>query len=189
MRNQVTQVATALGIAALAVACGGSTNNGEGRNTAESAPRANGVVQQIKVEGCVAPAPSNPGQYVLREVFMPSPAEQPIDQATAHHPPVVNGTWVRLTGGGTSLDLKDYLGQRVAVTGTIKDTGENTLATSGHLGSNEEKWARSSRDSNSNPARNITPTTAAPAGADANGDAPRVAVEHIEKLADSCRER
>lgn len=185
MRNHVTHIATAVALAALAVACGGDNSN-QSRYLTESG-RGRGLNQHVKLEGCVAPAGAHPGEYVLREVFLPEPAEQPMGQETAQVPPVVNGSWVRLSGDAAELNLKDYLGKRVEVDGNISETGQNTLGTSGHAGTNEDKFERSSRDAGTDPVRNIPPTTAAPAGADANGDAPQIAIEHVKALGQSCQ--
>ena len=49
-------------------------------------------------------------------------------------------------------------------------------------------WAfeRSGRDASSSPVRSVPPATAAPNGADANGTAPRLSVEHVKQLSETC---
>ena len=187
MRNHLAHVVMAVGIAALAVACGGA-GTGSPSGSASEGGRGLAVDQQVKLQGCVQPASSNPGELILAGVFVPAPATQPRNQETAQEPVIANGTWVRLTGNIDQLQLRDYLGKRVEVTGRVRDTGANTLGTSGYVGSNKDKFDRSSRDAGTDPQRNITPTTAAPNGGDANGTAPSIAVEQVRKLSDSCRQ-
>lgn len=182
MRNHVTHLATAVLVSAFAVACGGSHDY-----TSESGRASGSAQQNIKLDGCMAPAESGPGHYIVRNVVLPEPAEQPNGQQTAQQPPVTEGSWVNLVGD--TDHLQGYLGQRVEVEGRITDTGANTMGTSGHAGTNEDKFARSSHDASTNPDRAITPTTAVPNGADANGWAPSLAVEHVKKLADSCESK
>jgi hypothetical protein len=108
----------------------------------------------------------------------------------AHGPVVTPGSWVRIAPG--SENLKTYVGQRVSITGEIVDRGENTLGTSGRVLPNKEatddhdKFKQSSRDASTNPDRANPPSTVAPMGANANGNAPKIAVEKVSKLADSC---
>lgn len=143
-----------------------------------------GEHERIVLEGCVAAAPGN-NRYVLRKVFVPDPAVQPQgNENFAADLQVPPGSWVLLTPG--PVNLRQYLGKRVLVQGVVEDTGDNTLRTSASIGDLREKFARSARDAATNPERAVPPSTVAPAGADANGLAPRIAVEKIKKLADSC---
>jgi hypothetical protein len=137
------------------------------------------------VEGCVGPGLRPDGDFILRDVVLAEPAEQPNGQHIVQNPPIANGTWIRLVGA-KDADLNSYLGKRVEIIGSITDSGINTLGTSGHEGSDAAKYARSSRDAGTSPERNMTPTTAAPNGADANGTAPRLAVEHVQPASGSC---
>jgi len=72
------------------------------------------------------------------------------------------------------------------VIGTIRDSGVNTLGTSGREGTEKDKFERSGRDASTSPVRGVPPATVAPNGGDANGTAPRLSVEHVKKLSDSC---
>jgi hypothetical protein len=116
-----------------------------------------GTAERIAARGCVQPAPAGQG-FALRHVVMAAPEQQPQGQETMEHALIPRGSWVRLEGGA---NLKDYLGKEVSITGDIVDRGENTIGTSG-----QEK--------------------ALPRASVANGDAPRVAVETVQKIADSC---
>ena len=186
--------AGALLAAALAVACSDRKNGiGNDRKTQGGGER--GKNEMVKVEGCLQGAPGTPGrEYILAHVSMPEPEAQPQGQETIEHGPLVPaGSWVRISPG--SEDLKNYVGQRVSITGEVIDRGDNTLGTSGRVLPNKEatddhaKFKQSSRDASTNPDRAMPPTTVAPLGANANGNAPKIAVETISKLADSCEER
>jgi hypothetical protein len=189
--HHLTHASVAIFIAALAVGCSGRTDAIENeRKTQAGGER--GKNEMVKLEGCLQGAPGTPGrEYILAHVTVPEPATQPQGQETMAHGPVVTaGSWVRVVPG--SEDLKNYMGQRVAITGEIVDTGANTLGTSGRVlpnkeaSNNHEKFKQSSGDASTNPDRANPPSTVAPMGANANGDAPKITLEKISKLADSC---
>lgn len=166
MRNHVTHISAALLMAALAVGCGGR-NNQVNNDRRDQAGGNRGVNERVSLRGCVQPASSGQG-YALNHVVMVPPAEQPQGQETIEHPLVTRGSWVRLAAGkGMTDDIKSYVNQEVTVTGEIMDTGENTVGTVGRDGSAQEK---------PQPARASV----------ANGDAPRIAVEKVQKIADNC---
>jgi hypothetical protein len=190
MRKHVSHIATALSVAGLAFACTGRTDRVENERVAQSGGVKRGTYERVTLQGCLQKADAG-NEYVLRNVVVPPPAAQPQDQETmAHGLPVANGSWVRLTGG--SNDLNGYLGKRVAIWGEVVDRGDNTLGTSGRTTpakeaqTSQEKFEQSSKDAHTDPQRQMPPTTAAPVGADANGMAPRIAVERVNKVADSC---
>lgn len=189
--RRLTLVSVATLTAALAVACSGR-NDAVGNERKVQGGGERGKHETVKVEGCLQGAPGTPGrEYVLARVTMPEPERQPQGQETMEHGPLVAaGSWVRIAPGGE--DLKNYVGQRVSITGEVIDRGDNTLGTSGRVLPNKEatndrdKFRQSSRDASTNPERAMPPTTVAPMGANANGNAPKIAVEKISKLADSC---
>jgi len=185
MRNHAARLLIAVSVAALAVACGEGNNPDHGRYATEGGRDSSSEAQNVKLDGCLAPGMRPDGDFILRDVVLADPATQPNGQHVVQNPPIANGTWVRLVGG-KDADLNDYLGKRVEVIGSITDSGVNTLGTSGHEGSDKDKYARSSRDAGTSPERNMTPTTAAPNGGDANGTAPRLAVEHVRTVSGSC---
>ncbi|HEY3883755.1 MAG TPA: hypothetical protein VGL62_01010 [Vicinamibacterales bacterium] len=174
-----------VGAAGLAIGCVGSNPNaGQDRESSRRTPF------RLSLIGCVRPAARAQG-YVLGDVDVPPPAEQPIgsESADPNAVDVAQGSWVRLTY--PSGDLHQYLGQRVSVFGDIVESGRNTIGTngSGAPPSAEDlhnKFARSSNDSSTNPDRAIPPTTVVPASADANGDAPLIAVERMKTVAGTC---
>ena len=174
MRN-VTHFMMAVAVASLVGACGEINNP----------PATGSSAQNITLDGCVAPGMRPDGDFILRDVIRPDAAAEPGGQDDVHGPLVTDGSWVRLVGS-KDANLNDYLGKRVEITGSIIDSGVNTLGTSGHAGTDEDKYKRSTGDAGTNPVRNMTPTTTAPNGGDANGTAPRLAVEHIKAISDSC---
>jgi hypothetical protein len=183
--------AGAILIGALAVACSGRNDAVENERKVQGGGE-RGKNETVRVEGCLQGAPGTPGrEYILARVTMPEPERQPQGQETmAHGPLVPAGSWVRISPG--SEDLKNYVGQRVSITGEVIDRGDNTLGTSGRVLPNKEatnnhdKLEQSSRDASTKPDRAMPPTTVAPMGANANGNAPKIALEKISKLADSC---
>jgi hypothetical protein len=192
MRNHLAHIGAAALISSLAIACSGRTSKSDNAWVDQGAG-GRGQHERIKIEGCVQAAPGQ-NEFALKEVYVPPPAEQPVQQDTMEHPvPVSNGSWVRLTGG--SQDLKDYLGQRVTIIGKVTESGANTLGTSGRTTPAKEaqdthgKFAQSSKDANTNPDRAMPPSTVAPVGADANGNAPLIAVETIDKMNQACSTR
>lgn len=191
MRNHLAHIGAAALISSLAIACTGRTSKVDKAWVDEGAG-GRGAHERVKIEGCVQAAPGQ-NEFALKEVYVPPPAEQTEQQDTMEHPVVKNGSWVRLTGG--TQDLKDYLGQRVSVIGNVADSGQNTLGTSGRTLPAKEatdthgKFVQSSKDANTNPDRAMPPSTVAPVGADANGNAPLIAVEKIDKLNQACSTR
>lgn len=178
-------------MAAVAVACSG-TKETAGNPRAEQSGGDRGRLERVRVEGCLQEAPGTPGrEYVLSHVSIPEPETQPQGQETMQRPPIVpDGSWVRVKSDAT--DLKDQVGQRVAIIGEVLDRGDNTLGTSGRTtpakeGTNDaEKMRQSSKDANSDPGRETKPSTVAPVGANANGTSPLIAAEKIERVDGTC---
>jgi hypothetical protein len=170
MRNHVTHLCVALLFAAAGVACSGRTSQVTDHRDQSGASR--GVNQRVALRGCVQPATQGQG-WVLRHVVMVAPSEQPQGQDIVDDPVIARGSWVRLEGGKDMTDnLKGYLNNEVTITGDVVSTGANTIGTAGRggeaavQGSAQEQY----------PARSSV----------ANGDAPRVAVEKVQKIAENC---
>lgn len=164
MRNHVTQACGALFLAAIAVACGGRTS--QVGNHRDQTAGTRGVNERVILRGCVQPAVEGQG-YALRHVIVLPSVEQPQGQDTIEHPLIARGSWVRLAGGKDMDEtLKSHLNNEVTITGDIVNSGENTIGTAGRGGSAQVQ----------NP----------PQASVANGDAPSVAVEKLQKIADNC---
>jgi hypothetical protein len=190
MRKHISHIVVAVGIAAVAVACVGGTTVSKSERREQNGGEKRASDQRVAIQGCVGPAASGKG-YILRQVDMAGPAHQPFGQELMEHGPLIErGSWVRLAGNID--DIKPYEGKRVAITGDVIDSGKNTLGTSGRTLPPKEatdthgKYAQSSKDADTNPDRTGVPSSVAPVGADANGNAPEVAVETVKKIADQC---
>ena len=116
-----------------------------------------GTHERVILRGCVQPAPAGQG-FALQHVVPNTPEAQPQGQESMEHPIIARGSWVRLDG---DPDVKRYAGKEVMVTGEVSDPGVNTIGTSGQ----EQSMPRASV---------------------ANGDAPRVTIERMEKIAENC---
>jgi hypothetical protein len=124
--------------------------------------------QRVSLRGCVQAAPGF-NRYVLHRVTFVTDqtAKETLAAEKTMIPP---GSWVRLKADKT--DLKGYLGQQVAVTGMIDDTGANTIGTS----------SRAAQPTD----RAMPPSSVPPYATDANGAPPEVAVEQISTLMPRC---
>lgn len=124
--------------------------------------------QRVSLRGCVQAAPGF-NRYVLHRVtFVTDQASG--DMLAAGKAIIAPGSWVRLKAEKT--DLKNYLGQQVAVTGRVDDTGANTIGTS----------SKESQPTD----RAMPPSSVPPRASDANGAPPEVAVEQISTLMPKC---
>ena len=164
MRNHVTHLCAALLIAAIGAGCDGRTSQVGNHRDQTGGKR--GVNERIILRGCVQPAVEGQG-YALRHVVVLPSAEQPQGQDTIENPLIARGSWVRLAGGNDMDEtLKSHLNNEVTITGDIVNSGENTIGTAGRGGSAQAQ----------NPSQASV----------ANGDAPSVAVEKVQKIADNC---
>ncbi len=164
MRTHLTHIGLAVVVAAAAVGCSrpAKNNTNDTRYYTESGRDSGSANQYMKLDGCVQDGTSADGEFELHEVTVPPAAEQPIGQESMERPLILPGSWVRLVGD--TEELRQYMGKRVEVQGTVQDSGGNTMGTAGR------------RDTNG-----------IPTGANANAVAPRIAVEHVRKIADSCK--
>src|SRR5262245_39726012 len=175
MRKQIAHLAASVVAAAFVAACSGGPADSAGA-------KGRGTPRPVKLDGCVQAAPGI-HQYVLQGVVTPVHAEQSAGGGSLPQEGVVpDGSWVRLARGVESLE--PYLGKRVEVEGTITDTGEPTMGTTGE--DEQRKLRRASPDASSTTDRSGPPSTVPPSAANANGFAPQVAVERIKKLAETC---
>jgi hypothetical protein len=166
MRNSMPLIL----VVAMALAGGAcSRKGGESQQTAEGETDAMGHAhRRVSLHGCVQAAPGF-NQYVLHRVTFASD-QSTTDEIAAATTIIPPGSWVRLKA--EKADLKSYLGQQVAVTGVIDDTGANTIGTS----------SKRSQPTD----RAMPPSSVPPPAADANGAPPEVAVEQISTLMPQC---
>jgi hypothetical protein len=105
---------------------------------------------------------------------MVAPSEQPQGNDIVDDAVIARGSWVRLEGGKDMTEnIKSYVNNEVTITGDVVSTGANTIGTAGRGG---EAAIQGSAAQEQYPARNSV----------ANGDAPRVAVEKVQKIAENC---
>lgn len=181
MRAYLPLLSIMAGVAFTTACAGGAASLDGNRHDQAGARR---TAFRVALDGCVQQASHGDG-FTLTGVFVKPPAEQPMGGETIEHGPLIaRGSWVRLDD--QSEDLRQFLGKRLEVIGVIAETGENTIATSAKADAAHAEYVRSSGSVYTNPDRNGTPTSVAPASADANGNAPLIAVEHIKQIADSC---
>lgn len=181
MRGYVSLLSIVAGLALATGCAGGAASLDNNRHDQAGARRTS---FRLALEGCVQQA-SHGNDFTLNSVYVKPAAEQPTGAEPMDKGPVVaRGSWVRLDD--QSEDLKQFLGKRIEVIGVVADTGDNTIGTSGKNEEAHAKYVRSSGSVYTNPDRNGTPTNVAPASADANGNAPLIAVEHVKQIADSC---
>ena len=181
MRGYLSLLSIAAGLAFTTGCAGGAASLDNNRHDQAGARRQS---FRLALEGCVQQA-SHGNDFTLNNVYVKPPAEQPIGGETMDRGPIVaRGSWVRLSD--QSEDLKQFLGKRVEVIGVVADTGENTIGTSGNAENPHAEYVRSSGSVYTNPDRNGPPSNVSPASANANGNAPLIAVEHLKQIADSC---
>lgn len=165
MRNQVTHLCLALAIAGIAAACGGRTSEVVNRRDQTGGQR--GINQRVVLRGCVQPAVQGQG-YALRHVVVLPPEEQQQGTDIVDNPLIPRGSSVRLAAGKSMTDdFKKYLNNEVSIIGDVIDSGANTVGTAGRGGGSPEVQ---------NP----------PQSSVGNGDAPQVAVEKVQKIAENC---
>jgi hypothetical protein len=131
------RVAAIVACAAILTGCGGDGDKEDLRaqhpqtTTPENAPAA----ATVALRGCVEAAPGT-NQYVLRNVEFESGGPNDPQRTTTTPGPhgITEGAWVRLDGSEKAQELRSALGQRVTLTGTIADSGQNTVGTAGTSG-------------------------------------------------------
>ena len=161
--------------------CGSSADNDRHESHGPSARpvSSQGRLQAVRLSGCVELSGTNSGGYVLQRVHVEVQEGQDPQRTSAYAPTgIVEGSWVRLTGG---RDLPALTGRRVRVSGVIVDTGRNAVGTTsasrvvlppGHV-SPAAKGATDSTESESLTA----------------GPAPEIKVTDIEDLGETCGQR
>lgn len=148
-----------------------------------------GGSMQVSLDGCVEAAPGA-NQYVMRQVSMPPLAEQRSDASTAPGTGITEGSWVRLRGGDND-QLRDHIGERVRITGTIVDDGRNTIGTTGRAyGPNDaeprkDESRAAAREHHAEKVRKES----GPIGERSmnNGTAPEIAVQRVTATGEKCK--
>jgi hypothetical protein len=87
----------------------------------------------LTLSGCLGPAPDR-SHFVLEQVTIERRPDDAQREATRTAGGITENSWVDLDGTDHKDELTKALGQRVRVTGTITDPGENTIGTAGTQG-------------------------------------------------------
>ena len=172
--------------------CGCGSNRGRERdNGAAGAPvGSQGREQTVRLSGCVEIGGSAIGGYVLQRVHIEGNDPDAAPRTTVNPAPagIVEGSWVRLTG---ARDLAKLAGHRVVVTGTVIDTGRNTVGTAGvssgvvlpsgdvsQASSNDRYWVKVKKEAGPIARQSI-----------ATGTAPEIKVTEVKDLGKGCHEK
>lgn len=103
---------------------------------AQMAPGEHPAGSTVALSGCIEVAPGT-DQYVLQNLRMEprQGVDAPRDTtATGPEHGITEGSWVRLDGAERGEELRSFAGHRVTLTGSIVDTGQNTIGTAGTTG-------------------------------------------------------
>ena len=187
MRITWKQLVAPVVLALAAAGCGMGEDKGESR----AAQDAGASSQQVSLTGCVGVSPGGGSELALQDVRLAPLAEQPSDAPTVTSNNVIReGSWVRLAMGDRE-QLVRHVGQRVTIVGAVRDSGADTMGTSGVRPAPQEPerptdQSRASADeSPSSRARK----EAGPIGQQtmSNGTAPEIMVQRITATGDRCR--
>jgi hypothetical protein len=172
---------------ATSVACGGS----DGRREKEPLQdRMRAQPQELTLKGCVQSGNLETA-FVLRNAHVqPAPVNSSAQsQPASPSAPITEGSVVQLIS--SSDDLRQHVGKEVTVRGTIADTGENTIGTSGTQGNEVPSGDRSMAADKS---KSFEEKKKAEAGriareSMANGSAPSLRVLEIRPTGEGCTEQ
>jgi len=162
--------------------CGSSADSDrhESHGTSPRPVSSQGRFQTISLSGCVELSGTKAGGYVLQRVQVEVQAGQNPHQTSTYPPTgIVEGSWVRLTGGP---DLHALKGRRVLVSGVIVDTGRNVVGTSSvsgvFLSPGDVRPAPAKRNNDSAGSESTTA-----------GAAPEIRITEIKDLGETCGHR
>lgn len=119
-----------LACAALATGCG----QGDKATDIRAAQDTDHSSERVALNGCVELSPAGGQEFALQHVRTGPIGAQPSDAMTYTSTNAIEeGSWVRLTLGARDQrdQLRQLVGQRVTVHGTIRDDGRDTIGTSG----------------------------------------------------------
>lgn len=125
MRNH-SMAALFVSVAVLAAGCGGDKTTDY-----RAAQDAGGSAERISLTGCVETAPGRGNEFALQHVRLEPLGGQPSDALTARQDtPITEGSWVRLAMADEA-QLRDRMGERVTIVGSIRDDGRDRVGTGG----------------------------------------------------------
>jgi hypothetical protein len=111
--------------AVLAAGCGGEQRDADERAAHDA------TAETVTLHGCVGVAPGSANEFALQHVRL-EPAGEPASDALPDTvpPPINDGSWVRLAMGNDA-QLRERVGQRVTIIGTLRDDGRDRVGTGG----------------------------------------------------------
>jgi hypothetical protein len=190
MRKRCTRaLLVPLACAALAAGCG----RGDNATDTRAAQDADTSSERIAVNGCVGLSPGGGQEYALQHVRTGALGEQPSQEMThTSSTAIEEGSWVRLTleEGGQREQLRQLVGQRVTIHGTIRDDGRDTIGTSGPRPGPQEPDPRQP-ESRAGADEHHSEKVAKEAGAIgqqwlSTGTAPLIVVQRIQNSGEPC---
>jgi hypothetical protein len=175
-KNWAVKLAS-LACAATMAACGGTDGANDDR-PAQAGRTAPQQTQLLTLSGCVQTAPGTSG-FVLQNVRTGSTtAPQGDTAATPETSKITEGSWVRLSA--SNIDLAQYVGKQVSVSGTIRDDGRSTIGTSGASGAATPSGDKSQAASSEHHSEKVKKEAGAIAQSSlATGTAPEVQVQSV----------
>jgi hypothetical protein len=187
MRNYAGYAVAIVSVTMAIVACGSKEAGDRGGGAPPPEPVASqGNRHTVRLSGCVEL--SGMASYVLQRVHVESSDGQD-PHRTTNHPGggIVEGSWVRLTGG--TRDLRALAGHRVAVSGVLVDPDQRAVGTEGVAGvvlpsgdvsrasTNEFYWTKVKKEAGPIARSSI-----------AAGAGPEIQVTEIKDLGKDCHE-
>jgi hypothetical protein len=189
-KSSSARVLAGFACAVMLTACGADDGANEDRaaQTPDRAQQGAPAQALVSLSGCVEAAPGT-NQYVLRNVRLEPRGQGDPQAATTTPAPqgITEGAWVRLNAG--DQDLNAHLGQRVTLSGTIIDSGQNTVGTAGTSGeatpSGDKSQAASSQHHSDKKAEEMGRIARESM---ATGMAAEVRVQQVQGTGDRCQQ-
>jgi hypothetical protein len=186
MRNKwKNSLIASVACAVLAAGCGGGQRGADQRAAHDSSAEA------VTLTGCIGVAPGSANEFALQQVRVTPPVEQPSGALTYSSGGVVTeGSWVRLAMGDNAQQLRERVGERVTIVGTIRDDGRDQVGTTGPQPGPQQPDPRPT-ESRAGENEHHSEKVAQEAGAIgqqsmATGYAPLVMVQRIEGTGEPC---
>jgi hypothetical protein len=126
--------------AAMLSACAGADKRDD-RSALDQSGAKTADARPLSLTGCVGTGPGNQQMY-LTQVQMEPMSTQPSDAPSSSGSSITEHSQVRLAMADSDDKLTKLVGQRVTVTGTLRDDGRNTIGTAGREKSPQEAEPR-----------------------------------------------
>jgi len=186
IRNWKVAALVPLATAALLTGCDTRSDRGAMDDTTPKTPDA----RPIALNGCVGTGPGTQ-QLFLTQIHIAPLAVQPSDAPTSVASSITEDSRVKLVmAAGRDDELTNLVGQRVNLTGTLKDDGRNTIGTTGTERSPEQSEPRTdaSQAATAQHPSDKARKEAGPIGHRSmnNGTFPEVLVQKVDGTGEKC---